>query len=466
MSDGWRDTIAPSGDAWESLPPGPDLARALAAIDPHSLPDELRVSYLAAAHRLSGWTHMVESCALLAVSDAVEAATSSGPGTYSSYQASCVADEIAAALHIAPRTATAKVSGAEALVRQWPVLGRRVAEGALTVAQARVIAEGVAVLASDDVDDDRADSAIRGILRFACHLPPARLRERVARVVASIDPESAAKRRRRAARELTDVSLWREDDGMACLAVRGPAPDILGLRDVIQARAEAMSAYAAPHDDRTAGQWRLAAFLAAFGLAPVGMPVVESPTAPTGAACAPGWLGPGSVRAEIRVVIDWDTLFGLSHNPGELEGYGPLDADLARALAADGEWVRWVTDPVGDFLIDEGRRRFPGARLARFLRSRESRCKHPGCGVRSSNCDADHLPGYSEGGATAARDMSPTCPRHNRHRGPGGWRIDTDVDLPRDPHGPPDPTWVSPLGRRYETLTPRVLHNDFIPRRT
>ena len=463
MSDGWRDTTAPSGDTWESLPPGPDLAHALASIDPRSLPDDLRVSYLAAAHRLTGWTHMVESCALLAVSDAVEAATSSGPGTYSSYQASCVADEIAAALHIAPRTASAKVNSAQALVRRWPVLGRRVAEGALTVAQARVIAEGVAVLASDDVDDDRADSAIRGILRFASHLPPARLRERVARVVASIDPESAVKRRRRAARELTDVSLWREDDGMACLAVRGPAHDLLGLRDVIQARAEAMSAYAAPDDDRTAGQWRVAVFLAAFGLAPVGMPVVDAPAEST---CSPDAPLLGSVRAEIRVVIDWDSLLGLADNPGELEGYGPIDADLARALAADGEWVRWVTDPVGDFLIDEGRRRFPGARLARFLRSRESRCKHPGCGVRSSNCDADHLPGYSEGGTTAARHMSPTCPRHNRHRGPGGWCIDTEGDLPRDPHGPPDPTWISPLGRRYETFPPRVLHNDFIPRRT
>ena len=157
------------------------------------------------------------------------------------------------------------------------------------------------------------------------------------------------------------------------------------------------------------------------------------------------------------------TLLGLTDAPGELEGYGPLDPDLVRTLASDAEWIRWVTDPVGDYLLDSGARRFPGARLARFLRDRESRCKHPSCGVRARNCDGDHLPEHSRGGRTSATGMSPTCPRHNRHRDASGWHVEPERYV--DPHGAPDPTWVSPLGRRYATAVATPLALDYIPLR-
>ena len=169
-------------------------------------------------------------------------------------------------------------------------------------------------------------------------------------------------------------------------------------------------------------------------------------------------------RVEVRVTVPLSTLLGLTDSPGELDGFGPIDPELARALAADADWVRWVTDPVGDYLIDSGSRRFPGARLARFLRERETRCKHPSCGVRSRHCDADHLPAYAEGGRTAAATMSPTCPRHNRGRDASRWRV--EEDSPTHPSGPPDPTWVSPLGRRYWTSLPNALLHDHIPLRT
>ena len=170
------------------------------------------------------------------------------------------------------------------------------------------------------------------------------------------------------------------------------------------------------------------------------------------------------MRIQIRVTVPLDTLFGLSETPGELEGFGPIDPELARLLAADADWRRWVTDGVTGVLLDEGTRRFPGARLARFLRARESRCKHPSCGVRSSRADADHLPPFSDGGRTSARTMSPTCPRHNRRREESRWQAREEG--PRDPFGPPDPVWTSPLGRAYATTTPRALHADYIPRRT
>lgn len=486
MADGWQDISAPTGCAWEALPPGPQLAHALASVDPATLDPSARVSYLAASERLVGWAHVVQAHALVAVSDAVKQATAGERGS-ASMQQSWVADEIAAVLHIAPRTATARAHAGTALVRDWPILGREVAAGRLTVAQAREIYEGVAVLSgtADESGEDLSDVAVRDLIRIARDLPPARLRERVARMVASLDPAAAARRRERAERDHTDVTVWAEPDGMACLAARGPALDAVAVRELIDARARNLRAQAADDDDRTLGQWRHAALLEAFGLTPVGRTPTRScgPDSTVGDGTGdaiPSIDNPLAARhdgvrldgvcvtdrpsLQIRVTVPLTTLLGLTDTPGELDGYGPLDPDLVSALAADAEWIRWVTDPVGDYLLDSGARRFPGARLARFLRDRESRCKHPSCGVRARHCDADHLPEHSRGGHTAATGMSPTCPRHNRHRGASGWQVHEQG--PADPWGAPEPTWTSPLGRRYATTVATPLALDYIPLRT
>ena len=467
MADGWRDVSTSTGCSWEFLSPGPLLAHALAQVDPATLEASARVSYLAATERLLGWAHLMQAHALVAVSDAVKQATACERGS-TSMQQSWVADEVAAALHIAARTATARVHAGAAVVRDWPLLGEEIAAGRLTVAQAREIYEGVSVLSGsfDDAGEDLSDVAVRQLVWLARDLPPARLRERVSRMVASLDPAAAARRREQAERDRTDVSIWAEADGMACLSARGPAIDSVAVRELIDGQAKAMRDSAAVDDKRTLGQWRHAALLAAFGLAPMGQQPSGVTELPDIAATSTGdpHLIVDRPRVEIRVVAPLTTLLGLTDAPGEIEGFGPLDSDLVRALAADADWVRWVTDPVGDYLIDSGTRRFPGARLSRFLRDREGRCKHPSCGVRARNCDADHLPAYSAGGRTAATGMSPTCPRHNRHRDASHWHIEQEG--PADPYGAPEPTWISPLGRRYETAVARPLALDHIPLRT
>lgn len=484
MADGWHDVSAPKGCPWELLAPGPLLAQALASVDPATLESSERVSYLAASERLAGWVHVVQAHALVAVSDAVKQATADERGSASMHQ-SWVADEVAAALHIAPRTATVRTHAGTALVRDWPILGREVAAGRLTVAQAREIYEGVSVLSGtvNEAGEDLSDVAVGDLIRIARDLPPARLRERVARMVTCLDPAAAARRRERAERDHTDVTVWAEPDGMACLAARGPALDNVAVRELIDSHAKELRANADADDKRTLGQWRHAALLAAFGLTPVGLAPAPSSGSNTPGGQPSGSVGIGSnppgrnmacepgrgasadpPRVHIRVTVPLTTLLGLTDAPGELEGYGPIDPELARALAADAEWTRWVTDPVGDYLLDSGTRRFPGARLARFLRDRESRCKHPSCGVKARNCDADHLPEHSRGGRTSAKGMSPTCPRHNRHREASGWLVEPERHV--DPYGPPDPTWISPLGRRYATAVATPLAIDYIPLRT
>lgn len=60
--------------------------------------------------------------------------------------------------------------------------------------------------------------------------------------------------------------------------------------------------------------------------------------------------------------------------------------------------------------------------------------------------------------------MTPTCPRHNRHREASRWRVQEEG--PQDPCGRPDPVWISTLGRRYQTTVPHAIPLDYVPLRT
>jgi hypothetical protein len=67
----------------------------------------------------------------------------------------------------------------------------------------------------------------------------------------------------------------------------------------------------------------------------------------------------------------------LDEQPGELAGYGPIPAPLARALAQDATWRRILTDPAGR-PIEVGRSRYrPPAALDELIRTRDNRCRFP-----------------------------------------------------------------------------------------
>ena len=56
----------------------------------------------------------------------------------------------------------------------------------------------------------------------------------------------------------------------------------------------------------------------------------------------------------VNLTIDLPTLLGLANNPGQLAGYGAIPASVARELAADGKWRRFITDPITGNLIVSG----------------------------------------------------------------------------------------------------------------
>jgi hypothetical protein len=53
----------------------------------------------------------------------------------------------------------------------------------------------------------------------------------------------------------------------------------------------------------------------------------------------------------VSVIVPITTLLGLDEHPGELVGYGPIPAPLAREIAAEGTWRRLLTDPASGTLL-------------------------------------------------------------------------------------------------------------------
>jgi Domain of unknown function (DUF222) len=160
----------------------------------------------------------------------------------------------------------------------------------------------------------------------------------------------------------------------------------------------------------------------------------------------------GGVQVRVGVTVGLTTLLGLDQLPGELAGYGPIPADQARELAAQGTWRRLLTDPVTGALLDYGTTRYtPPAHLAAHVVARDQTCVFPGCRVRADRCDLDHrVPFDADGGngATSDANLSALCRPHHRLKQQRGWRLTGYADGTL--------AWRTPTGHRYVRRLPPV----------
>jgi hypothetical protein len=146
----------------------------------------------------------------------------------------------------------------------------------------------------------------------------------------------------------------------------------------------------------------------------------------------------------VNVTIDLPTLLGLSENPGQLAGYGAIPASVARTLASDGKWKRFITDPQTGALLDYGRETYqPPQALIDFLIARDRTCRFPGCRRSAALSDLDHAQSWDEGGTTSLDNLGALCRRHHVLKTHGGWNIESRADG--------SCTWTSPLGKIYQT---------------
>lgn len=388
-------------DRLAEMPPGPGLAQVLAGIDRARLSDDDLLTVLAARSRL------VAHLQAQMLADLLEVA---GRAPYPEF----AADEVATCLTWTRRAAETQVGLAEDVWLRLPAVGRALGDGRIDLPKARVIVDAVMPL-----PQPAARQVADQILDLAAELTTGQLRAKLARLVLATDPDAGTLARQRAEADRRIV-LTAEPDGTATLAGYGlPAAKATAAANHIHTLATTAKAAG---DPRSLDQLRADTFLDLL----------------TGTASS---SGRGST---IELTVSLTTLAGLDEQPGELAGYGPIAADLARQIAATQPQATWrytVYDPATRSRYHGTTRRRPTPTVAAEVTTRDRTCRAPGCRTPAGRCDLDHTQPWQHGGATEAHNLGALCRHHHRMKDTGGWKL---RQIAPGVFG-----WHSPLGRSY-----------------
>lgn len=148
------------------------------------------------------------------------------------------------------------------------------------------------------------------------------------------------------------------------------------------------------------------------------------------------------------MIVTVPALSLLGHDGGqaELHGFGPIDIDTARRLAARApSFVRILTHPETGETLSVGRTRYrppPDLRLALLLD--DETCRFPNCNRRAESCEVDHTTDWAHGGETGRANLHHLCPKHHHLKhDSSGWRVVARPGRTLE--------WSSPTGRHYVT---------------
>jgi hypothetical protein len=431
--------------------PGPGLAAVLGGVDPGAMSSHDLVEAIAGWERLASWVQarQVEVIAEFARRRPGPYSPDSSGRTVSEF----AADEIAARLAITRRAADLKLSVAIELAERLPGAQRALGEGRIDLTKAKAIIEHTTHLAEAE---DRRLVEEKVLARAGSQTAP-ELRRSLARAVHAVDPAATVKRRARATAGRF-LQMHPLPDAMAEIHAVLPAEDAVTVFTAVDAIARS----ADPKDPR-AIEARRADALVDVCRNVLTVACTPERSAHRGVVSDPGSSVVGTSRSRrrnprhrrggphIQVTVAATTLLGVDEQPGELAGYGPIPADVARQIAnhADATWRRLLTDPVSGVLLDYGTTVYrPPPPLARHVRARDQVCAFPGCRQPAQRCDLDHRKPFPHG-STCAANLGPLCRHHHRAKTEGGWswRRDDDGVL----------TWSAPTGHQYVTQTPRVL---------
>ena len=475
------------GGVLDTAPAGPALAGFTADAQARlgEISDDELIGVIRAWRRLASWAAAgeLEAVAALARRRPADGTPPAAPGEpFPGRISEFVGEEVAAALTLTPVSGGRVVDLAIDLAGRLAPVRDALAAGWIDLLKARLFAQ-----ATEDLTDAHAAAVVAAVLPQAPELTSGRLRRALDRAVLAADPGSA-QRQREAALAEARVECWPDPCGTANLAGRNlPAASVLAADKRLDAIARAwQTAGATGRID----QLRARAYLAQLldqdttqppaDLLPPSIPSAR-PDPPSVGQPPPG-LPP--LAGSVNITIPLTTLLGLAERPGEATGYGPLDADTARALAcaaAGHRATRWhvtLTSPTGRALgfgsTSAGRARTagdgswqvsvtaepiaagccdhssaepqyrPSAGLQRVIRARTTTCSYYGCGRPAARCDLDHTIAYDDGGITCQCDLAPLCRRHHRMKQTQRWTLEQV--------SPGVMAWLTPAGRRYVTL--------------
>ena len=413
-----------------------DVLTQLINIDPFQLSKPRRVDYLAALEKQSGWLQALMQKAIVAVAgDQPTEAESMWSGVDDAER-----EEVASALRLSPNTAQIKIDVARTLTNHLPTICSALATGEISAAHATVIAKESAEIISRGASKALIQEIEEKALSHAEFHTPSQVANKVRATIAKLAPEEFEDAVS-IARDARKVSLFPESDGMCTLVAFLPAQDAQTIMLAIDklARADVKENF---HGGITPNS-ALPAMLDKDSRS-IDMKRADALTQLASAYLARSVNELQTHRRPVTVnlTIDLPTLMGLAENPGQIAGYGAIPASVARELAADAKWRRFITDPITGNLIDYGRESYePPQDLKDFLIARDQTCRFPGCRQSARRSDIDHAQAWDDGGKTSADNLGVLCRRHHQMKTHGGWRLISNKDGSCE--------WISPLGKKY-----------------
>ncbi|TFC44347.1 HNH endonuclease signature motif containing protein [Cryobacterium shii] len=324
--------------------------------------------------------------------------------------------ELACTLRLPVRSAETLIAESHTLMNELPGTRAALQNGAITYRHAQALINQAWSLPAEALAGFE-----QALLKSAPHLTVSNLKHRARVLRERLHPESIRARHQKSVADRR-VFFEPEPDGMASLHWYDSAEKVKAGYDRLTVTALSSQG---PGEKRTLTQLRADTFADL---------ILDGVTA--------SGVGRG-IRGTVHVTVPVMTLLGHSEEPGELEGYGPIDPDTAREIAARApSFIRILTHPETGAVLSVGRTRYKVPKdLKRYLRVRDATCRWPGCRRAAAHCDLDHTLDWQFEGLTAHDNLAHLCPADHALKSETRWSY---VHLP-------DGTleWTSPTGRRF-----------------
>ncbi|MCI0689402.1 MAG: HNH endonuclease, partial [Sporichthyaceae bacterium] len=419
----------PLPEGLEDLPPGPELGALLASVDRSTCNGYQLVGLITAGYRQIAWQQAqlladVGELMLTRPGEPEAAPARQEPVNTQVYR------EVGFALRLAPGTGEELAKLAVKLRDELPVVGQALAAGRIDLPKARLMVRELAGLD----DPDLANMVASRVLGQAEAASLGLLRERLRGLILAVDPDAARTRHSEAVARRRVRRTPHPEDTTSLNAIHLPADKAAAGWDYLTRLATA--AKKAGGETRSMDQLRadlLADLLAGVDPTQAGSPI------------------PAPRKGTLTLTVELTTLMNLLDHPGELGGYGPVLADMARQLAeAERDRLVWRFATIhGGRVIYEGRLRYkPTAAQMAYVRARDRHCVAPGCPRPASDCEIDHIIDFHTHGPTMEDNLCPLCKRDHLTKTSEGYQLyRTDEGY----------VWVTPMGRVYPVSYGREL---------
>ncbi len=398
-----------------TIPPGLMLMLVLSSVDRETLSGFDRVELVKARSRLIAHLQAELLADVEAVSEATdELGNRDQPDPDQVFETTV--SELRAALCLTRRSAEVQTDLAFQLCERVPVVWEALHAGLIDLPRARVLCDQTGHLPRELAQQvcDRA-------LERAPEQTTGQLRARMQRLIISIDPASAKERYEEKLGERRVISELTEDGTANLLGLDLPPADANAAMRRINRLARSLKTKG---DPRSIDQIRADVFLDLLH--------------------GRGNTRAGSDRGTVDIRVDLTTLTGLDEKPGEIPGWGPVLADIARQIVTEqpeSEWRVTLTEENGEPVAVTTTKRRPTATQKRRIETRNPTCVFPGCRIPAGQCDLDHHQAWTDGGPTTEANLGPLCRHDHRAKHEHGWKLKQTR--------PGVYQWTSPLGHTY-----------------